>query len=876
LIIAGAFALLGPASAPPPAPSSAAASIVPSGFEEVTVFSGLTNPMVVRFAADGRVFVAEKSGLIKVFDSITDTTPTTFADLRTNVHNYWDRGLLGMALHPSFPATPYVYVLYTYDHQLGSGSAPPRWGDVCPTPPGPTSDGCVVSGRLSRLQASGNVMTGPEQVLIEDWCQQYPSHSLGTVDFGPDGALYASAGDGASFTFADYGQDGSPLNPCGDPPGAPGSTLTPPTAEGGALRAQDVRTSSDPTGLDGTIIRVDPTTGAALPTNPLAGSSDPNTRRIIAYGLRNPFRFAFRPGTSEMWIGDVGWGDWEEINRILDPADSTVENFGWPCYEGAGVQVGYSAANLDLCDLPPSAVTAPYHAYHHSVKVVPNESCPTGSSSVSGISFEFAPTISSYPAAYQGALFFADYSRDCIWVMKKNGNPVPTPDNIETFVAAADNPVNLEFGPDGNLYYADFDGGTIRRVQPASPPPTSSAYLSDLNWTSMTNGWGSVEKDLSNGEQATGDGLTLNLNGTIYAKGLGAHAPSDVRYSVAGCTRFKASVGIDDEVGSNGSVTFEVYAGASKVYDSGLMTGTTATKLVDVSIAGASELRLVVTNGGDTNANDHADWALARVECGQDTTAPTISARTPAPGATSVSLDVSPTATFSEAMDAATLTTATFTLLKQGTATPVSASVSYDLATRTATLDPSANLEASATYTATVKGGSAGVKDLAGNPLAADSSWTFQTASQAPSATYLSDLTWTSMTNGWGPVEKDESNGETAAGDGNPLRLNGTTYPKGLGAHALSDVRYALASTCSRFKASVGVDDEVGSNGSVTFEVYAGASKVYDSGLMTGSTATKLVDVSIAGASELRLVVTNGGNNAAYDHADWALARIEC
>ena len=131
----------------------------------------------------------------------------------------------------------------------------------------------------------------------------------------------------------------------------------------------------------------------------------------------------------------------------------------------------------------------------------------------------------------------------------------------------------------------------------------------------MTNGWGSVEKDQSNGEQGTGDGQTLTLNGTTYAKGLGAHAASDVRFALTGCSRFKASVGVDDEVSSNGSVVFEVYAGATKVYDSGLMTGATATKSVDVSIAGASELRLVVTDGGDGIGHDHGDWALARIEC---------------------------------------------------------------------------------------------------------------------------------------------------------------------------------------------------------------------------------------------------------------------
>ena len=265
------------------------------------MFSGLQNPTAVRFASDGRVFVAEKRGVIKVFDSLTDTTPTTFADLNVNVYNFWDRGLLGMALAPNFPTSPYVYVLYTYDHELGSSAPAPRWGtpgvysDPCPTPPGPTGDGCVVSGRLSRLQAAGNVMTGAEQVLVEDWCQQYPSHSIGTVEFGADGALYASGGDGASFNFVDYGQDGTPLNPCGDPPGAAGTALTPPTAQGGALRSQDLRTSGDPVSLDGTVIRVDPATGAALPDNPLAGSSDANARRIIAYGLRNPFRFTRPP-----------------------------------------------------------------------------------------------------------------------------------------------------------------------------------------------------------------------------------------------------------------------------------------------------------------------------------------------------------------------------------------------------------------------------------------------------------------------------------------------------------------------------------------------------------------------------------------------------
>jgi glucose/arabinose dehydrogenase/PKD repeat protein len=503
ITLVSSVAVVGTAAPP------AAAATLPPGFQESTVFSGLTNPTVVRFSADGRIFVAEKRGVIKVFDSLADTTPTVFADLNVNVYNFWDRGLLGMALAPNFPADPYVYVLYAYDHELGSSAAAPRWGtpgvysDPCPTPPGPNGDGCVVSARLSRLQAAGNVMTGAEQVLVEDWCQQYPSHSIGTVEFGRDGALYASGGDGASFTFADWGQDGSPLNPCGDPPGAPGSVLSPPTAEGGALRSQDLRTTNDPVSLDGTIIRVDPATGAGLPGNPLIANPDPNARRIIAYGLRNPFRFTDRPGTAEMWVGDVGWNDWEEINRISDPGGA-IENFGWPCYEGAGRQAGYDGANLNICENlygTPGAVTAPYHAYHHSSRVVPNETCPTGSSSVAGLEFEFSAAQNSYPAEYDDALFFADYSRDCIWAMLKGADGNPAPGQIRTFVAGAANPVNLETGPGGDLFYVDFDGGTIRRIQffSANQPPTAVAVATPTTGSAPLtvdfDGTGSTDPD---------------------------------------------------------------------------------------------------------------------------------------------------------------------------------------------------------------------------------------------------------------------------------------------------------------------------------------------------------------------------------------------
>ena len=455
---------------------------IPSGFSEEAVFTGLTQPTAVRFASDGRVFVAEKSGLVKVFDSLSDPSPTVFADLRTNVHNFWDRGLLGLALHPGFPAQPYVYVLYTYDHVLGSTAAAPRWGtpgatsDGCPTPPGPNTDGCVVSGRLSRLTAAGNVMSGPEQVLIEDWCQQYPSHSVGSLAFGSDGALYVSGGDGASFAFTDWGQAGVPKNPCGDPPAGVGGAMTPPTAEGGSLRSQDLRTSGDPVTLDGTVIRVDPATGDAMPGNPLAGSPDLNARRIVAHGLRNPFRITVRPGTSEIWLGDVGLGTWEEINRIPDPSDAILENFGWPCYENKSRPSGYDGADLTICEdlyADSGAETDPYFAYRHSDKIA-DESCPVGGSSIAGLAFSFYSG-GPYPAEYDGALFFADYSRDCIWVMPKDASQRPAPGLIRPFVAPAQNPVDLQVSPAGELYYADFDGGAIRRIRYTPPDPNACA-----------------------------------------------------------------------------------------------------------------------------------------------------------------------------------------------------------------------------------------------------------------------------------------------------------------------------------------------------------------------------------------------------------------
>jgi glucose/arabinose dehydrogenase len=708
--------------------ASTAAATLPSGFQDSIVWSGLTFPTAVRFAPDGRIFVAQKGGKVLEFDSLSDTTPTTVIDLSNVVDDYWDRGLLGLAIDPNFPTNPYLYVLYTYD--APPGQTAPVWNDACPTPPGPTTDGCVVQGRLARLTLSGNVATN-QQVLIQGWCQQFPSHSIGDLHFGADGALYVSGGDGANFGTVDYGQFGgslsgtpTPANPCGDPPGAVGTALKTPTAEGGALRSQSLRRNTgDPVLLNGAILRVDPATGAALPDNPLASSTDANARRIVDYGMRNPFRFTIRPGTNDLWIGDVGWADWEEINHDSDPL-TNVLNFGWPCYEGVNPQPGYQSAGLNICnglysggsgggtfgdstvytsvdtagqnfkevasytatagqvtkisgylsglgatsgtqkveaviyannngspgallgvsspvtitagrafgwvDFPFSTpvsvsagtiwmgyiassasdltqmrylsqsgamrynvdaggyadgpsnpfgtatssnkhyslyatlqgssgplVTSPLFTYNHAASVVSGDGCPTANgSSIAGMTFYTGGT---YPSTYNGGLFFEDHTRGCIWFMKAGSNGLPDPNQISIFEQGAASPVDLQTGPGGDVFYADFDGGAIHRIKYLSSnhPPTAVATGTPTSGpTPLT-----VNFDGSGSSDPDGDAITYSwdLNGDgIYGDST-AQKPS-YTYTTPGTFNVRLQV-TDSKGASSVSAPITINAG---------------------------------------------------------------------------------------------------------------------------------------------------------------------------------------------------------------------------------------------------------------------------------------------------------------------------
>ena len=538
VLLSALVVLAAAASAPP-----ASAVTLPSGFTETVVMSDLKTPTAVRFGADGKVYVAEKAGIVKEFDGLADTTPRTVADLRTKVMDYFDRGLLGLALPPDMTADPGIYVAYSLDAPIGG--TPPVFNDVCPAA---NLANCVTGARVSRI----DVATGAEQKLLEDWCMQYNSHTIGSLAFAPDGALYVSGGEGADYNRPDWGQNGVPPNPCGDPPSAAGTALATPTSQGGALRSQDVRTTGDPTGLDGTILRIDPLTGAGKAGNPFAASADANARRIIAYGLRNPFRLTLRPGTGELWFGEVGWGTIEEINRVVSPADATAENFGWPCFEGDWRQPFYTG--LTLCDsLLASQTTSPRFTYHHDQPVVAGENCPNGGASVSAIAF--TPPGGAYPSEYDGALFFGDYSRSCIWVLPKGADGLPNAAAVKVFETGAASPVDLQAGPGGVLYYADLLGGTIRRLGYSASKPVAQF--------TATPGSGAVPLTVAFDASGSSDpaGLATTYGWDFDGDGTFEDAGRQVSHTFTTAGRHLVTLRVTNSAGASSTATQTISAG---------------------------------------------------------------------------------------------------------------------------------------------------------------------------------------------------------------------------------------------------------------------------------------------------------------------------
>ena len=251
-----------------------------------------------------------------------------------------------------------------------------------------------------------------------------------------------------------------------------------------------------------------------------------------------------------------------------------MENFGWPAYEGPNRQGGYDGQNLPLLEAlyaaGPAAHDGPYFAYEHATKVDPASTEPTGSSSISGLAFAEGGNL---PAAFDGALFFADYSRDTIWVMYRGVNGLPDPTNIRAFVRPAANPVNLVIGPDGSLYYPDFDGGLIRRLQfvgTTNQPPNAVIQASA---TSGLPGLVVTFSGTTSSDPDVGDTLTYAWDLDGDGQFDDGNAPTaSFTYSTAG--QYTATLKVTDNLGDSDTDAVIILVGTppSAIIDTPLST----------------------------------------------------------------------------------------------------------------------------------------------------------------------------------------------------------------------------------------------------------------------------------------------------------------
>ena len=406
------------------------------------IVGGFTNPIAVDFLPDGRILVAEQAGWVRIVNTDGTRVANPLLDIRNLVNNGTkDRGMLGFAVHPDFENNPYLYVSYTYDPPEvnsntglagpdGNGARVSRVSRYTVNAAGTFADpnsGVVLVGSNSTYDNIGTPGKRPELNdphscfdasgnPIDDCIPaDETSHTIGDLEFGPDGSLYVSTGDGGSFGRAD------PVN----------------------LRSLDLDS------LAGKILRIDPITGDGYSDNPFFnGDADTNESKVYSYGLRNPFRIAVNPTDGEVYAGDVGWTRWEEINT------GRGANFGWPAFEGGGsgenlrtgryrdlAQVqAYYATNPD--------VTAPIYARLHS----------DGARAI--VMGDFISD--AYPSQYEGALLFTDIGDQILRVASfdSSGDLV----SVETVSLNVGFLVDIQTGADGLLYYTDLVNGTVGRL----------------------------------------------------------------------------------------------------------------------------------------------------------------------------------------------------------------------------------------------------------------------------------------------------------------------------------------------------------------------------------------------------------------------------
>ncbi|MEL7266532.1 MAG: PQQ-dependent sugar dehydrogenase, partial [Planctomycetota bacterium] len=415
---------------------------VDGNFVTETLYSGFDTPLAVDWLPDGKLVVLEQAGRLQVInpDGTRQATPLLDISDRVNAGTK-DRGALGFAVHPDFENNPYVYVSYTYDPPevyQGSGLGGPDGNgarvariarytvNALGTFADPDSE-FVLVGNNSTFDNIGNPnirpgLNDPHSCIdgsgnpIEDCIPaDETSHTIGDLDFGTDGYLYASSGDGGSFGRVD------PIN----------------------LRALDIDS------LAGKILRIDPITGEGPADNPFYnGDPNANQSKVYQYGLRNPFRLAVNPGDGEVFVGDVGWTTWEEINT------GRGANFGWPAFEGGNGTSLETRRYRDLAEVQSfyasnPDVTAPIYARNHS----------DGSRAI--VMGDFINS-SVYPEQFQGDLVFTDIGDQVLRTLDFDAaGGVTSVDIVSDPVGFL---VDFQMHSDGYLYYVDITG-SVGRLQ---------------------------------------------------------------------------------------------------------------------------------------------------------------------------------------------------------------------------------------------------------------------------------------------------------------------------------------------------------------------------------------------------------------------------
>ncbi len=424
-------------------PTFAGGPTLPPGFIAEPIGTNWNAPTALAFIDQDELLVGLKGG--RVWYVQGDLVKNIVVDLAVEVLNNGDRGILDVAVDPQFALNGYIYVLLVVDpNQDGNDGEQESFSRLVRFTTAYDVTGALVADPLSRLELLG-----------ADWPTGIPSchlsHAAGTMRFLSDGSLVLSHGDGAHFDRTDPG---------GFDPACFSAGRFPPDQDIGSFRS--VYDGS----LSGKILRIDPATGLGLPDNPFF-DGDPASilSRIWAKGLRNPFRFNLLPGSGPreaLFISDVGWNLWEEINLCVGG-----ENFGWPCWEGPNQQPSYQGNDpLGLCPGVNADNVAPWLAWHHAN---PSPAGFTGSCAA-GIAF-YSGT--SYPPIYRNCLFFLDYSAS--WLRCARLDSSLGISSLTVFGTTLEAPVDLDVEPGtGNLVYISL--GTpdsvyrIRYVGGNAPP----------------------------------------------------------------------------------------------------------------------------------------------------------------------------------------------------------------------------------------------------------------------------------------------------------------------------------------------------------------------------------------------------------------------